>query len=42
MTFSGIGLQILLLLPRLDYYIIVIPKQTLQKMEDNKMKSRIK
>jgi len=41
-TFLGVGLQILLLLLRLDYNNLVIPKQALQKMEDNTMKSRIK
>jgi len=41
-TFSGISLLILPLLIRLDYYIIVILKQALLKMEDNTMRSRIK
>ena len=36
--FPGIGLLILPLLIRLDYYIIVILKQALLKMEDNTMK----
>jgi len=38
-TFSGISLLILPLLIRLDYYIIVILKQALLKMEDNTMRS---
>jgi len=40
--FHEIDLLILPLLIRLDYYIIVILKQALLKMEDNKMKNRIR
>ncbi len=40
--FHGIDLLILPLLIRLDYYIIVILKQALQKMEDNTMKNRVR
>ena len=40
--FHGIDLLILPLLIRLDYYIIVILKQALLKMEDNTMRSRNK